>query len=190
MSNRHNLIGLHRFGGITLIELIIVLAIVGIGASILLNSYRTTNANSQIARVTSDLVSAINTARQQSIARGTTITLSSIDQSGTQQGGSNWAANGFATFKGSFANGAINDDTLLARFQDFGNTLDVSVSLRSAASQISSIEFRSNGVVRVDDSAISNIEMKICDQRQRSRGKLLTISPIGQVQNRDFSQCP
>lgn len=95
--------------GVTLIELLTVIAIVAVLAGIGVPSFRDTIARNRMAAQSTEVLSALNFARSEAIKRGHSVTLCRSSDGATCATTGSWEG-GWLAFADKNGNGAINTD--------------------------------------------------------------------------------
>src|SRR5574343_378776 len=93
--------------GFTLIELMITVAILAILASLAAPSFRDTIIRTRLSGYNSDLITAINFARSESIKRGVTVTLCRSTDGGSCAASGGWEQ-GWIAFVDNNADGVVD----------------------------------------------------------------------------------
>lgn len=148
--------------GFTVIEIMLVLAVVAITVTLAAPGFRDAIANSRLSTTTNNFVTAIAYARSEAIKRGVTISVAAI--------GGNWA-NGWRVQDGGGA--------LIHQFDApaAGTTLTVSGG-------IVTLPFTSRGLLGPGTGAVT---LDICDSRTGEQGRQISISLTGRASlNREF----
>ncbi|MZR61357.1 GspH/FimT family protein [Alcanivorax sp. DP30] len=148
-----------RQAGFTIIELIVSVLIIAIGAAIAVPAFNEMQASGAIRATASDFISSVNAARLQAVSLRTTVTLKPVS-------GSNWGAGWMIEYPASVT--TEKNQTFLP--QGSGEI--------KSEDGLSEIQFRSNGLTNVGEAVFT-----LCDDRSGEKGRTITISPFGKVTN-------
>lgn len=135
-----------RQGGFTIVELMVVVAIVGILSAVAIPNYKGYMANRQIKDQTSAFARSINLARSEAIKRGRPVSMCRSDNPEAASpacggNGGDWAT-GWVVFVDNNGNNAIDNDDSVVRVQP-GWTNSGKISTNNAGN---SLRFRSTGI--------------------------------------------
>ncbi|GMQ96708.1 MAG: hypothetical protein BMS9Abin15_0384 [Gammaproteobacteria bacterium] len=157
-----------RNTGFSILELMIVVAIVGIMVVIGVPSMQSFIKNSCLSTGTSNLVVSLSLARSESIKRRATVSLFASNAAGNNEWGSGWAV---------FLD-ADNDGTLDAGETTLrAITLDCTQTTIDETGNRTSFRFTSGGTV--DQSG----QFDICDDRAGETGRQINLSNSGRASN-------
>lgn len=132
---------LHSSAGFTLVELIVVMAIIGILATIAIPSFRGFTDGSNVTAAVNDLVSAFNLARSEAVTRSTNVSVcKSANQTACVTTG-NWDQ-GWIVFTDANADGTVNgtDAVLRVYAKPSGNT-----TMTAAGNLVNRVTYASTG---------------------------------------------
>jgi type IV fimbrial biogenesis protein FimT len=149
--------------GFTIIELMLVIAVMGTILAFGVPQFRELRANAALRGTTMDLVASLNMARAEAVSLRTPITLEPIT-------GSDWSSGWRLEFPADRA-----DDN-----RSFNPRPGVGVV---EAGGLGGLQFRANGTV----SAAA--EFTICDGRGGERGRRIRVNQLGRMNNEEII-CP
>jgi len=157
-------------GGFTLMELMIVIVLVALMATIGVPAYRTQVLNSQMAAASNDLLATINSARNEAVSRQNFVSVCPRNAAGTACAAAGWEA-GWILFEDDDADGVVdNTDTVLFTQAPLG----VEMTARGTSQVTNSITFRPNGT----SDLTATQTLMICDSRgygENARGIIITV---------------
>ena len=162
--------------GFTLLELIIVVAILGITMAIATPGLRTMIANNRISGAASDFVAALQFAKAEAVARINPVTLCKSSNSTGCAGTGDWQQ-GWIVFSDDNGDAGVDDgEEVLLNHQ----ALNAQITFIGTAGVTDAITMQPSGT-----SSVTTIEtLMICDGRgfdYSSRGILITITGRGSV---------
>jgi len=134
-----------RSQGMTLIELMVAISIVGILAMIAIPSFRQFTAENRSIAATNDLVTALNVARSEALRRsGNTVVCTSSDQA-TCSGSTNWA-DGWIVFSDRNRNDAVDANELLQAWSAVGNGFTIGATTVNAGAAVNRVTYNTMGM--------------------------------------------
>ena len=149
--------------GFTLVEMLIVLAILAILVGVGMPTFSDSMRDRRLGSVTSEYISAIYIARNESLTRRQLITLTPLP-AGWQAG---WSISDGVNVLHQYVN-PDPDDT----------------EIRFPGAGVSSLRFNANGRVTMNNgTTLANISLLVCDSRDDERGRTLNLSAFGAVEN-------
>ena len=165
--------------GFTLLELIIIIAILAITTAIAVPGLRTMIANNRIASNASDFAAALQLAKAEAVARVNSVIVCKKNANSTGCIASGDWSQGWIVFSDDNGNGGVdggnNEAILLVH-----DALNADITFGGTAGVDTSISFRPSGI-----SSVTTTEVLImCDDRgfdYNSRGILVTITGRGSV---------
>ena len=157
-------------GGFTLMELMIVIVLVALMATLGVPAYRTQVLNSQMTSASNDLLATINSARNEAVSRQNFVSVCPRNTAGTACAAVGWEA-GWILFEDDDADGVVdNTDTVLFTQAPLG----VDMTARGTSQITNSITFRPNGT----SDLTATQTLMICDSRgygENARGIIITV---------------
>jgi type IV fimbrial biogenesis protein FimT len=150
--------------GFTIIELMVVVALVGIIASFAVPSFQTMIANSRLASASNDLVGVVNFARAEAVKRGRSVFVSPTSGTDWADGVSVWMDTGSM-------DGVMQASEELRRT----NAMPGDVSISPSASIM---QFTGSGMLPNGASAIS---IDLCDGRAGETGTRISVTLGGRI---------
>jgi len=168
--------------GFTLIELMIVLAILAIVAAIALPNIRYGILNNRITSKTNEFVTVVNFARSQAITRNRAVSVTPLGSSNLESGSDLWGAGWEVVW--TFPDVANSEDPIIREFN----------------STSSDIEIKSGGIKRVDFNQSgginsASIDFTVCTKTPSDKdppGRRLRVhNPTGRisVEEREYKEC-
>jgi type IV fimbrial biogenesis protein FimT len=168
--------------GMTLVEVMMVLAILGVIAGFSMPYLQDTAKNWRITSQTNELLADLTTARGQAAAKSLTVTVCASSDGATCTG--TWAQ-GRLVFTDSNADATINGSDVLLKYSaaiNSANTL-ATANLVTAGR----IQFRSTGMA--SGVTGSGATFKFCDDRTGAFGRTITVALTGRAASTTTS-CP
>jgi type IV fimbrial biogenesis protein FimT len=163
-----------RTNGFTIIELLVTLAVAALLATVAAPSFSAFIRDGRMTSAANSLVVELNTARSESVKRGTRINLSAVS------GNTDWSA-GWTIYEDSDADGV--QDAGEANIQ-VGDGTDAPLTITGDAAFIS---YQPAGTLTV---APATRTLTLCESdRAGETGRQITISATGRVNMADFV-CP
>ena len=166
--------------GVTLIELLVTITVVGVLAAIALPSFSTMTKNSRLATETNDLMADLAFSRSEAARRGKRVTLC-VSGNGTGCGsGAAWEG-GRIIFSDSATHGAVDTGDEILRVNQSVASKNISITTSgfsvAATSTLNYIQFKPSGALNSDSPGV----FKICDDRVGSFGRTVSVSPQGRT---------
>jgi prepilin-type N-terminal cleavage/methylation domain-containing protein len=173
-----------RDTGFSLIELLFVLAVVGIALGLGAPLFATLAANNRMSSATNDLVTSLHAARSEAIKRQVTVTLCPTqDGAGACIAGGNLGA-GWTVFVDRNADGAISDDDVIVQQH---TALDGDLRAGVTATP-ADLMFTDAGTLALD-APLTDFHIQLCDHRGDAdtgagiaAGRLIQITQLGRQQ--------
>jgi type IV fimbrial biogenesis protein FimT len=163
--------------GVTLVELIVVLAILSILLAIVLPSYAYFSASNRIAAFTNDLVGAFQLARSEAIRRATLVTVcasrTSMDTTPTCDASASWQE-GWVLFQDGGVTGNLDGDDLIIRV---GSGQAVQGELSADTNFNDYLSYKSTGVSQ-GSTGLGNGTISLCIS---GHGRIIIISNTGRI---------
>ena len=164
--------------GFTLLELIIIIAILGITTALAVPGLREMISNNRIQSNASDFVAALQFAKAEAVARVNPVTLCKSANLTDCAADGDWQQ-GWIVFSDDNGDAVVGaDDEVLLNHE----ALNANITFGGTAGVTNSITLRQSGT-----SSITTVEVLIiCDDRgfdRNSRGILITITGRGSVMN-------
>lgn len=157
--------------GVSLVELLFVVAILAILAGVALPATGTLRANAQQQNARSELTVALNQARIRAIHAHTSVVACPSDDGLQCSGGTNWH-HGWLVFEDRNRNGRLDED----------ETVIVQQQAQPAGQVIVSSTGRTRVRYRHDGSASgSNVTFTFCDQRGADHASSIVINNAGRI---------
>ncbi len=119
-----------RSQGMTLLELMAAIAVLGILTAIAVPSFRQFTANSRTTAATNDLVTALNVARSEALRRATNVVVCASSDEASCSGSVNWA-NGWVAFADPNGNGTVDANEIIQVWRPTGGGLAVTANAAS-----------------------------------------------------------
>lgn len=159
--------------GFTLVEMMIVLAIVAILLGVGLPSFNESMRDRRIGSMTSEFISSVYIARNESLTRRKTVQLAPLV--------TGWETGWIILEGSSVLHRYINPNAA-----PDGSQSDMRVAVLNTANAplaAGSFVFTPNGKVQYTSGTIGGVNVFICDDRPNERGRTLAVSAFGTVQN-------
>lgn len=133
----------NRQAGVTLIELMTALGILGILAAVAVPSFREYTRNTRVQAASNDLFTALSLARSESLRRGQPVAVCASTDSETCEGSDNWAT-GFILFNdnGAIAGEIDGDEVVLQAWPGYPPEVII-----SAEEDVSSLRYLPTGMI-------------------------------------------
>lgn len=162
--------------GFTLIELIIVVAIVGVLASLAAPSFSTMIKNNRLASNINDLTSDLALARSESNKRGRRVTVCPSTNGTSCSGASAWAT-GRLVFVDLDADGTVDSGDEILRVSSAlgGNNTMVYTGPAPGNTSYSFIQYRPKGITNTVGT------FKLCDDRTGAFGRTIEVTTTGRA---------
>lgn len=167
--------------GITLVELLVAIALIGVVLTIAAPNFRTFLLNTRLTSQTNELVLALAYARSEAVKRNLHVTVCSRASNTACAASNIWDA-GWMVFVDTNADGKIDagEDVLQVRAALEGNN-----TLRTGSSR-QRVTFNSSGF-----SPGFNATFRLCDIRGKNDARSIVVTNQGRVTSRTgATQCP
>jgi len=151
-----------KTSGFTLVEMLVTIAILAIVLMVGIPSFNSIIKSSNMSSNSSDLVTALNFARIESVKRGTSVELSQTD-------GASWEG-GLVVWADEDNSNSMDSDEVLRYWDEFSNGSSI-----VSDGDISSFIFSASGEVNNNDI------LTLCDDRTGETGREITILSSGAV---------
>ncbi|GAA3927887.1 GspH/FimT family protein [Litoribacillus peritrichatus] len=155
--------------GFTLVELMVVLAVVAVTFTFAIPAMKTIIQNNNVSGETNRLAASIRYARSEAVTRNQIITLS--NKGGISQWRGGWEI--FVDASGGNSHYKASEDVLVRREVDAHPT----VSLKSTKDGENWLSFNADGSLRENN----DVTFFVCDSKQSVLGNAITISRTGRV---------
>lgn len=174
-----------RLQGFTLIELMIVIAIVAILSALAFPNFRTMMLNNRLASATNNLIADLALARAESARQGKRVTLC-ISSNGTSCSTTGTAWEGgritFVDETTSGTTGTVDSGERILRITeaDAGSTITIVASgftNSAGAGTTNYIQYRPNGAL----NSTTLGSFKICDDRTGNFGRIIDVATTGRA---------
>jgi type IV fimbrial biogenesis protein FimT len=134
-----------RSQGMTLIELMAAIAVLGIMLALAIPSFRGITANNRTIAATNDLVTALNVARSEALRRsGNTVVCTSTNQASCS-GSTDWA-NGWIVFADRNRNDAVDADELVQAWSAVGDGFTVGATTVNGGVAVNRVTYNTMGM--------------------------------------------
>ena len=170
-----------KLNGFTLVELMVTLSVAAIVLSIGIPSFRDFVQNNRAATQANHLVLAFNTARSESVKRGSRVSVCASTDQSTCSAGTNWETGWILFTDDSGANGSRDAADTIIRVWD---SLSGSTTLSSADSFI---QYLGNGQINHAGNATFTLTLPDCTG---DNVRNISISPTGRVSSLPPTACP
>jgi type IV fimbrial biogenesis protein FimT len=169
-----------RVRGLTLIELMVTIAVLGVVATLAMPDWTNIVLNNRLATQNNDLVSDIAMTRGEAMRRGARMTMcASSNGSSCSNDASHWKL-GRVVFFDADADGQRDDGEDVLRS---AGTLQGSNTLAASG-------FGTTIVFKASGAPLTPGAFKLCDSRGGDHGRFVTILPSGSVTFQRFVACP
>lgn len=165
---------IHLMRGVTLIELMVTLAIMGIVMALAAPSFQETIANNRTVTVANQLITTLAFARSEAIKRGVQIT---IKRKGSTSG--RWES-GWDVFTDSTGDGTMNGaDSILKTY----DTLPVGYTLRTVGTYANDwIAYLGTGFSKGSGTWTNDQTFRLCDSSgSTAKSRAITINTLGRA---------
>lgn len=167
----------HTTAGFTLVELMLVIAVLAVIVSIGAPSFSTLIKNYRLSSATNDVVGALHFARAEAVRRGRNVEVTSI---------TNTLTDGIRVWYDADSDNAFDDgeELRVVRLTDVAN-LQLSNQVDGADSGLGLI-FSPRGTV---SGAGSKLELTLCDDRSGAHGKQVSLLASGVLRSSKSIGC-
>lgn len=178
------IINMKKVQGFTLIEVLLVVALIGIIAAIGLPAFSEISANNRLMTSANNFIGSFHRARSEALKRSTEITLLACKPDCGTTGTASWE-NGWQIFIDTDGDDAYTagTDELLNAVDDLPPSMTAS---QNGTTPINTIyTYNAQGRLIINQ----NNEIKLCDARTGETGRLITLTLMGRL-NTDYEPCP
>lgn len=167
---------MRNYKGFTLIELIVVLALVGIIAGLAVPSFAQLIANNRIASTSNSVIGVLNFARAEAIKRGRVVQVTAVSSAGT----SNEWGGGWRLWVDQGSNGYDAGEEIRV-LDDINSTVTI-----DGPDGMATFGFRPNGFVNPQPTTGAEYTFRLCDDRAGETGRVLRIHTSGRIRSEDL----
>lgn len=149
----------NRSRGVTLIELVTAIAVLGILTAIAVPGFRQFTANSRTVATTNDLVTALNVARSEALRRSSNAVVCTSTNGTSCSASTDWV-NGWIVFADRNANGSVDADELVQSWQAVGNNFTVSATTVAGGTAVDRVTYNNMGMGQLP-AGVSRIRFQV-----------------------------
>ena len=159
----------NKQSGFSLIELMMVLAVVAIFATVAIPSYQSTIQNGRLTSQTNELIGALYYARSEAVKIRSDVQICKSNDGLSCDSGLNWQ-DGWLVWNDADGDGAVDETEILR----VGSEAEGQISVFATMDEVT---FSNRGL-----SSLSGT-WQLCDSRGVSKAKAIVISPSGRVRS-------
>jgi type IV fimbrial biogenesis protein FimT len=169
-----------RSRGVTLIELLTALTVLGVLMAIAAPSFRQFTANSRTTAATNQLVTALNMARSEALRRSSNVVVCTSSNQATCSGSTDWV-DGWIVFADLNRNGTVDADELVQSWSGVNNGFTVSATAIGPNSAVDRLAYNTMGMGDIPAGASRvrfQIASPVCTGNRAGRTEVLVTGMI------------
>lgn len=169
-----------RSRGVTLIELMTALTVLGVLLAISAPSFRQFTANSRTTAATNQLVTALNLARSEALRRSSNTVVCTSSNQASCSGSTDWA-NGWIVFADRNRNGTVDADELVQSWAGVSNGFSIGATAIGPNSAVDRLAYNTMGMGEIPAGATRVqflIASPVCTGNRAGRTEVLVTGMI------------